>query len=102
MKVKIDSMYGDINTNETHGNNSPIIVSKTNADSELIKAISDLKDEIDSAGNDFGDLKILLIELEKSSLEKRPSIKKRIANWMSQSANIITVGSALYGNRFNY
>ena len=99
MKVKIDSMYGDINTNETHGNNSPIIVSKTNADSELIKAISDLKDEIDSAGNDFGDLKILLTELEKSSLEKRPSIKKRIANWMSQSANIITVGSALYGNR---
>lgn len=97
--MKIENMYGNINKNETHGDNSPIVISESNIDSELFKAISDLKNEISLVGNDFNDLKILLNELEESTLEKRPSIKKRIANWMSQSANIITIGSALYGNK---
>lgn len=99
MEFKIKNMYGNINNNETHGGNSPIIVSETNTDSELIKAISDLKDKIALAGNEVNDLRELLKELEESNLEKKPSIKKRLSDWMSQSANIITIGSALYSNK---
>jgi hypothetical protein len=64
-----------------------------------MQAISNLKDKIDLVGNDCDELKILLEELEKSKLEDRTSIKNRISNWMSQSANIITIGSALYENK---
>lgn len=99
MEFKINNMYGNISNNETHGNNSPIIVSGTNTDSGLNKAISDLKDKIALAGNEVDDLKDLLKELEENNLEKKPSIKKRLADWMSQSANIITIGSALNSNK---
>lgn len=99
MEFNINNMYGSINNNETHGNNSPITASKINTDSELTKAISDLKAQIALAGNEVDDLRNLLNELEESNIEKKPSIKKRLSDWMSQSANIITIGSALYANR---
>lgn len=99
MKVRINKMYGNINNNETHGDNSPIIVSETNTDSELIKAISDLEDKIALAGNEVNDLRDLLKDLKENNLEKKPSIKKRLSDWMSQSANIITIGSAIYSNK---
>lgn len=99
MKFNINEMHGNINNNETHGNNSPIILSDSNTDSELIKAISELEDNISQAGNEVDELRNLLKELKENSLDKKPSIKKRLSDWMSQSANIITIGSALYTNK---
>ena len=99
MNFEIDKMYGDINNFETHGEHASIFVSENSTDVDLMQAISNLKDKIDLVGNDCDELKILLEELEKSKLEDRTSIKNRISNWMSQSANIITIGSALYENK---
>ena len=99
LKVEIKNMHGDIKSYETHGAQSPIIFSENNSDSELMQAISDLKDKIISAGTDFDDLRSLLDRLERSNPESRISIKNRINDWMSRSANIITIGTPLYYNR---
>lgn len=99
MKLEIDNMNGNVNNFETHGEHASIFVSENNTNATLMRAISDLKDKIDLVGNDCGDLRVLLEELEKSRVEDRTSIKNRIGNWMSQSANIITIGSAVYENK---
>lgn len=88
-----------MNNYETHGKQSSIVIAENNTNSELIHAICDLKNKIDSIGNGYDDLRVLLEELEAGSLEDRTSIKKRIGDWMSQSANIITIGSAVYNNK---
>lgn len=99
MKLEIDNMYGNINNYETHGTHASIAISESNISSVLLQAISDLKDKIDLMGDGFNDLRVLLEELERSKLEDRTSIKNRISNWMSHSANIITIGNALYDNK---
>lgn len=99
LKIEIENMHGNINNYETHEKQSPIIISENNSEYELMKVIHDLKNQIVSAGDDYEDLKLLLEELEKSSITDRITIKNRITNWMSQAANIITVGSTLYNNR---
>ena len=99
LKVEIKNMHGDIKHYETHGEQSPIILSENNSDSELMQAILDLKDKISSAGTEFDDLRSLLDRLERSNPENKMSIKNRINDWMSRSANIITIGTPLYCNR---
>lgn len=99
MNFNIENMYGDLKNYEAQGENATIIVSENNTDVALTQAISDLKTKIDLVGNDCNDLKVILEELEKSKAEDRTSIKNRINKWMSQSANIITIGSALYDNK---
>lgn len=47
-------------------------------------------------GYDFEELKDLVDQLENSELKDRPSIKTKINNWIGNSANLITIGSALY------
>ena len=95
-KVKV---CGDINNNEINGDNTSVFISQNNSEIAMQKAIHDLKNNIDSLGNDYEDLKGLLEELEKSKWEERKTIKSKIENWMSQFANTITIGSALYENK---
>ena len=92
-------MCGDINNNEINGDNASVFISQNNSEIAMQKAIHDLKNNIDSLGNDYEDLKGLLEELEKSKWEERKTIKSKIENWMSQFANTITIGSALYENK---
>lgn len=99
MKIDIKKMYGSINNYETHGNQSPIVIYGSDSDVELMQAISELKDKITLMEDDYEDLKTLLEELENSKEGNRISIKNRINNWMSQFANMITIGSVLYDNR---
>lgn len=104
MNVDIKEMYGDLKNYETHGENASIIIHEGNDDTILKQEIYNLKMKIDSMDDAVSkkicdDLKILLEELEISNEKDRKSIKERLSNWMSQSANFITFGGALYENR---
>lgn len=90
-----EKVTGDVINNETLGDASPIIISDSKSNPTLTQAISELKDLIASSKKNYEVLKTLLEELECSSSANRNSIKDRISNWMSQAANIITIGSAL-------
>lgn len=101
MNLEIKKMLGDVNNYETHGNHASIMVYEKdkNLDITIKEEIADLKDKLDKVGDGYDELKIILNEIEKNGLVDKNSIKNRIGDWLSQSANLITIGTAMSANK---
>ncbi len=99
INMNVEKWDGNINHYETHGNDSPIIISNKEADLELMGFIADIKEKIDLIGEEFDDLKELLNQLENSDADSRPTIKAKLSRWVEQSARLLAIGDILYSNK---
>lgn len=94
MQVNIQTVNGNVNNFETNITQKK---EKIEDNGNLNDEIKKLKEQIEQIGTGYENLKIIIEQLERG--ENKESTKKNLQNWISQTANVLTVGDILFKNK---